>query len=183
MDENLIAELMAKYARHEVLSAEESRVLEEWLAESDEHRALVELFQDEKWVEAMQRRMRPERSVEVWESITRRLDEAGIGLVPPARQRRVVRLRPVMGAAAAMLAVGVGLFLFFHRQRLPSSVATGPAVAGPNYTDSSAAIGPVFSGPRLLRLPDNSVVWLDTNARVRVARKRPGPAIRHYGTG
>jgi ferric-dicitrate binding protein FerR (iron transport regulator) len=155
-DQNLIAELMTKLARHEVLSAEEQCVLAEWLRESDEHRALAELFQDEQWVAAMIKKMRPERSAKVWEAISRRLDEAGIGAEPRRRQRWIY------GAAAAVAALVliVTTALFFHRQRIPSTVAAGPAEAGP-----------VFMGPRSVRLADKSIFWLDNNSKIRI----PGP--------
>src|SRR5579863_10753624 len=121
-DQNLIAELMTKLARHEVLSAEEQRVLAEWLRESDEHRALAELFQDEQWVAAMMKKMRPERAAKVWEAISRRLDEAGIG-AEPVTPRWWRRQRWIYGATAAaavlVLIVTSGLYLFFHRQRIP----------------------------------------------------------------
>ena len=75
--DDLITELMIKYARREKLPDEEMDILEEWWVQFPEHEKLKERFNDPEWSREELAKMKPAPMREIWEEINKYLDEIG----------------------------------------------------------------------------------------------------------
>jgi len=120
MTDNLIMELILKYARGSVLSQEEYRMLQEWKAASPDNKALLESFGDQEWLEERLKEMEAVPSQRMWGTIRQRIgapEEAPVTKPPP--------VYPMVGslAIAALLAI-----LLIHPRLLRQVFSRGETV-------------------------------------------------------
>lgn len=109
-NDSLITRLMAKYARHEALTAEELRTLENWWKASSDNMELAKQFGNEEWVREAVKKLNSVPKREMWAEITRQLDEmdaavngAGTGFQPKKSTGRLATLAWSLSAAALVL--------------------------------------------------------------------------------
>jgi|GEM_PF-1939408 len=74
-DQNLIIEVLIKYALEQPLSEAEKQLLDEWRARSDEHQELPDQLRDPHWRELHRREISDAPSAEMWENISRYISE------------------------------------------------------------------------------------------------------------
>jgi ferric-dicitrate binding protein FerR (iron transport regulator) len=159
MTDNLIMELILKYARGSVLSQEEYRVLQEWKAASPDNKALLESFGDQEWLEERLKEMEAVPSQRMWGSIRQRIGapaEAPVTKSPP-----VYRMAGGL-AITALLAV-----LFIYPRLLRQVFSRGETAPSPAVVIAEVSV-PDYrrTGPVDIVLPDGSKVKLSYASRL-----------------
>ncbi|HEY4336290.1 MAG TPA: hypothetical protein VGM89_10340 [Puia sp.] len=188
MDSNVsvIAMLMARYARHETLTDEERRILEEWWQSSPENREVADQFADEKWVERALASLDKVPRKKMWKEISRQLDEMdGItekapDRLPSLRAKRRRMLWFSVSAASVLLVIGaiwlLGKRAEIKEKGIPSEVLALTAALRDEgdaiWTDSAGRpvplgavpVGGVVSraGRQVLRKVDTFALAYDT---------------------
>jgi hypothetical protein len=175
-DHNLITALILKYGRGEELTGEETRILEAWRAESEENRALPDLFRDKEWVGEQLRQMPAVPTEELWTMISQR---TGMEREEPTIVSRRSR-SPAGMAAIVILLLGIGAGFFFRwGQRsgdrpIPLMARIGEPghyQSVPNPDDDSGQVldSTGHAAPFALQLPDGSKVRLAYGSSLRYA--------------
>jgi ferric-dicitrate binding protein FerR (iron transport regulator) len=154
-DHHRIVTILTKYARRRRLSRAETRLLEEWMAKSDEHRNLPEQLRDPGWHRQHQRDLENAPSAEMWENIVRTMEGSG------ERAYRQPRLAPLVtrwiaGMAAGFLVFATGDILYSHFQK---KIVTGASADARPALAQTPAIADFKA--RITR-DDGSAVLLDT---------------------
>jgi ferric-dicitrate binding protein FerR (iron transport regulator) len=193
-NDDLITALMIRYARHEKLTDEEMRTLEEWWQQSPEHQRLAEQFGDEDWVKAQLAKMKPAPMKEMWEGINKYLDEQG---APDDRetpmewerpeypvQRRIRWMRPLTVAAAVALCVCAVWLVVRKNGATSGGSAPVAAVNRPSEPiareDGVLLVGSDGSTVDMNAVPNGTIVWRSEDAYL---KKVDTDQLVQYGRG
>ncbi|HXB08262.1 MAG TPA: FecR domain-containing protein [Puia sp.] len=128
----LILRVLEKHARHERLSKEEMRLLEEYRRRSGEHRRTVDLLGDEQWVNEQLRIMaQPSPRAEMWAAIRNEIDFSEAPVKKAARKKHMV----IAASFAVGLVIAGGIYYYYYPKKAPvalASVAPKPLRPGAN---------------------------------------------------
>ena len=159
MIDNLIMELILKYARGSVLSQEECRILHEWGAASPDNKLLLESFGDQEWLEERLKEMEAVPSQRMWGTIRQR-----IGAPEEVPVKKLGPLYPVLGGLAIVALLAVLLIhprllqqLFPRTETVPLQATVITEVSISDYKRT---------GPVNIILPDGSKVKLSYASRL-----------------
>lgn len=136
-DQNLIVEILVKYALYEPLSEEETRLLEAWRSRSEGHNALPDQLRDPKWIAAHKRL----------------LQSTPAPIVPIPVEHRIGWRRPVLAVAIVLTLVG-GWMLLRQRSSEPAGVVA--------ETGAWVETGIPVNDQALLTREDGRILVLDT---------------------
>jgi len=168
MIDNLIMELILKYARGSVLSQEECRILHDWGAASPDNKVLLEAFGDQEWLEERLKEMEAVPSQRMWGSIRQR-----IGAPEKAPEKKPIPLYHILGS----LSIAALLAILLSNSRLLQQVFSRTATAPPHSTTVIAEVSvPNYrrTGPVDIVLPDGSKVKLSYASRLSYPKQFDG---------
>lgn len=159
MTDNLIMELILKYARGSVLSQEEYRILHEWKTASPDNKALLESFGDQQWLEERLKEMQAVPSRRMWGAIRQR-----IGVTEEVPVKKPVHPYRILGslAIAALMAL-----VLIHPRLLRQVYPRAETVQPPATVIAEVSVsGYRRTGPVDIILPDGSKVRLSYASRL-----------------
>jgi hypothetical protein len=169
---SIITRLMAKYARHEELTDEERRMLEEWWQSSAENRELAELFADENWVKKALGQMDSVPRKEMWREINRQLDEIEVKAGTPSTAHRIPSARArthFLSVAVAVVALGVIVCAY--------CILGGKTAIRTNKESTPPVIGAALGLAR-----DSDATWTDVNGSIPLSAVPVGGVVSQAGS-
>jgi len=176
MIDNLIMELILKYARGSVLSHEERRILHEWGNASPDNQVLLQSFGDQEWLEERLKEMEAIPSQRMWSAIRQRI---GASTEAPVKKSSLPHFIAGSLGIVALLAV-----LFIHPSLL-RRVDPPPASAPPSSTVTAEVSVAQYrqKGPVDIILPDSSSVKLSYGSRLSYPKQFTGSSREVYLVG
>jgi transmembrane sensor len=163
---NQIKGLILKHLRGEELSLAERRELEAWMAESPENRLLFEEMNNPEWVAAALAKMDALHEDAIWERIRaaafagRPVEEDAV-LFASSRSQKIRRMRGYASAAAAVVLIVAGIWLWQERK-----TGSPGAVAQTTVQDV-----PPGSNKAILTLSNGQQIVLDSVAKGTLAQQ------------
>jgi len=183
-NQNLIVEVLIKYALEQPLSEAEQQLLDEWRSRSAEHRELPDQLRDPQWREQHRREISDAPSEEMWANISRYISGQQEG------QRTGVtafhKRRGLIAAAAILLFVGAGIIAarWSNSRNGAGQVKEGtPLISAIDRTDDSSNLLLVSAGHliNLDKYQPEDVIW--TEGTLRIEKTLDGIAYRSAGAG
>lgn len=163
-DNNLIIEILVRHSLRQKLNEEETARLEQWCAHSKDRRLLVDKFRNPQWVADQRKRLHSAPTAEMWTEIRGYIEKNGALRVEPVRIPIWQRIgwRRVGWIAAGISMVSIATWRLRPAEKhVKEAAIVRTAAPGKREYGSGVIAGAVY------HLPDESVVTLDKNSRLR----------------
>jgi len=164
-DNNLIIEILVRYALRQKLTQEELARVEEWRARSEPHRILVDQFRNPRWVAEQRRQLHAAPTAEMWTDIRGYIEQGGAVVPEPARVPvwRSMGWQGIGWGAAMVMLLAIGLWLSRPAGKQAAETAVASTVLAPASREYTAGKEAGHS----VHLPDGSITTLYKNSSVR----------------
>jgi len=182
--QNLIVEVLIKFALEQPLSEAEQQLLEEWRSHSAEHQGLPDQLRDPQWREQHRREIGDAPSAEMWANISQYIAERQGE--PRAGVTGFHRRRGLVAAAGIVLLVGAGIIAARWKNGgdgAGQGKEIAPLISAIDRTDDSSNLLLVSEGHivNLDKYQPADVIWAE--GEVRIEKTLEGIAYRSTAAG